>query len=136
MLIVLDTNVLISGLFNPFGAPGRILDLILAGEVHLAYDDRILAEYREIMLRPRFGFDPFLVRALVEYLAFSGKAVSALPLQANPIDPEDLPFAEVAVAARAQVLVTGNPTHFAFLHDLPVLSPGEFLEYWARQSGG
>jgi len=43
--LVLDTNVLVSGMINAFGAPGRIADLVRERHVELVVDDRILAEY-------------------------------------------------------------------------------------------
>lgn len=135
MLIVLDTNVLVSGLLNPFGAPGRILDLILTRSVRLAYDDRILAEYYDVLLRPRFGFETHMVRRLIDYLVFNGEAVNVPPLRVEAPDPDDLPFAEVAIGGHAKTLVTGNPAHFAFLQDPLVLSPADFLQYWAQESG-
>lgn len=52
MRIVLDTNVLVSGLLNPHGSPGRLLDHFLAGDITLLVDDRILAEYGEVLRRP------------------------------------------------------------------------------------
>lgn len=134
MLIVLDSNVLVSGLLNPFEPPGRILDLILVGTVRLAYDDRILVEYREVTRRPRFGFNPTLIKQLIDYLVFSGEPVNAAPLKADPPHPGDLPFAEVAIAAKARALVTGNAHHFAFLSDPPVLSPVDFLALWAEEN--
>jgi predicted nucleic acid-binding protein len=42
--VVLDTNVLVSTLLNNFGAPGGVLGLVLAGELIVAYDDRLPAE--------------------------------------------------------------------------------------------
>lgn len=134
MRIVLDTNVLVSGLLNPYGAPGRILDLILAGQVQIAYDDRILAEYQRVLMRPRFGFHPAHVRRLLDYLTFHGEAVSAppLPITETIPDPADLPFAEVAVYASVDALVTGNSSHFAFLAAPPVLSPPDFLAFWSK----
>ncbi len=134
MRIVLDTNVLVSALLNPFGAPGRLLDLILAGSVQMVYDDRILAEYREVLLRPRFGFEKQQVQRLLEYLIFTGEGVSSSPLNAEAPDADDLPFAEVAVSGNADALVTGNPGHFAFLTHPPVLSPAEFLQRWLERS--
>ncbi len=115
MLLVLDTNVLVSGLLNPIGAPGRIVDLILAGHLRLAYDDRILAEYRAVLLRSRFGFPPQAVEHLLGYITHTGEAIIAPPLTVEAPDPTDLPFAEVALAASACCLVTGNAPHFAFL---------------------
>jgi len=44
MKIVLDTNVLISGMLNPSGPPGRIVDFLRTEVLQLAVDDRILAE--------------------------------------------------------------------------------------------
>jgi len=58
MKIVLDTNVLVSALLSPFGPPARVLDLILVGDLIPVFDDRILAEYRQVLARERFGFDP------------------------------------------------------------------------------
>lgn len=133
MRIVLDTNVLVSALLNPFGAPGRVLDLILAGSVRIVYDDRILAEYREVLLRPRFGFEKQHVQRLMEYLIFTGEGVSAAPMAVEAPDLDDLPFAEVAVSGNADALVTGNPGHFSFVHQPPVLSPAEFLQFWLEK---
>lgn len=56
MRVVIDTNVMGSGVLNPHGSPGRILDAILSTTITVLHDDRILSEYREILLRPAFGF--------------------------------------------------------------------------------
>ena len=45
--IVLDTNVLVSAFLNPSGAPAQLLTLVLAGELKLLFDDRILAGYAD-----------------------------------------------------------------------------------------
>ena len=51
MSIVLDTNVLVSGLLRGGVPPGRIVDLVVTGQVRVALDGRILAEYRDVLLR-------------------------------------------------------------------------------------
>lgn len=133
MAIVLDTNVLVSGVLNAYGAPGRILDFVLAGSVQIAYDDRLLGEYADVLSRPRFGFEPTRIRALLAYFRLSGLLVSATPLPGLAVtavpDPDDLPFAEVAVAAGVEALVTGNGRHFAFLsaYNVPVYTPADFV---------
>ena len=83
MLVVLDTNILVSALLSPFGPPARVLDLALTGEVQLAYDDRLLAEYHEVLARPKFGFTPSDVADLLEYLIVSGEPVTASPYSPN-----------------------------------------------------
>ncbi len=130
MRIVLDTNVLVSGLLNPHGSPGRVLDLLAAGAVVLLYDDRIISEYREVLSRTRFAFDPADVAAPLAFIEGVGEAVVAPPLNVALKDPDDVPFLEVAVAAAAHALVTGNVRHFSPTrgqHDVQVYTPPGLL---------
>ncbi len=131
--IVLDTNVLVSGLLSAYGHPGRIIDSLLMGSVGIVYDDRILGEYNDVLARPKFKFDPHRVSALLNFLKINGRFTPAPPLSqlnmAHVPDMDDLPFAEVAVAAKVDALVTGNTKHFSFLetYSVLVLSPAEFV---------
>ncbi len=135
--IVLDTNVLVSGLLNAYGPPGRVIDSLLMGSVGIAYDDRVWGEYNDVLARPKFKFDPHRVSALLHFLKMNGRFIPASPLsQLNSAlvpDMDDLPFAEVAVAANVDALVTGNVKHFSFLetYNVPVLSPTEFVQVWS-----
>jgi predicted nucleic acid-binding protein len=65
MKIVLDTNVVVSGLLQSQGNPAHVLTLALAGAVQVCHDKRILAEYAEVLARPRFKFDPKRVREVL-----------------------------------------------------------------------
>ena len=134
MNIVLDTNVLVSALLNPYGPPARILDLILLGKLIPLYDDRILHEYRQVLLRERFGFEPQAVEALLQYLELVGTKVVASPLakQKAAPDPEDLMFLEVALAGQAEVLITGNVRHFpsTIRQGIRVIEPAAFLAFF------
>ena len=58
MKIVLDTNVLVSGLLTPFGTCGAIVRMLTSDEFTLCVDSRILVEYDEVLHRPRFNIDP------------------------------------------------------------------------------
>ena len=124
MRIVLDTNVLVSALWTPAGNASLLLSQVIAGKLQLCYDYRILEEYRDVLLRPRFHFPPSLVRTLLDQIEKSGFSVVAAPLpDAVRGDPDDLPFYEVAKAAEA-VLITGNLRHFP--DDPGVMSPVEY----------
>ena len=130
MRIVLDTNVLVSGLLNPFGSPGRILDLVTAGDVVLLYDDRILSEYRAVLARDRFGFEVRDVHTFLTYVERHGEPVVARKVDVCLQGPDDLPFLEVAIAGGADVLVTGNVRHFrprGGKYRIKVQAPGTFL---------
>jgi len=128
--VVVDTIILVSGLISPHGPPGRIVDLILTDALQVAFDDRVLDEYLEVLSRPRFGFHIAQIDALLDYLEMAGMRVIAGTLRPNPLpDPTDLPFIEVAVACRAEALITGNADHFGCLkgYGVPVVAPRDFL---------
>lgn len=131
MLVVLDTNILVSALLSPFGPPARVLDLVLSGDIRAAYDDRLLAEYREVLARPKFSFAPEEVVVVLDYLETDGERVTARPLPCDLPDPDDLPFLEVAAQAEA-VLITGNTAHYpeAVRGGVRVVAPGEFVRTW------
>ena len=131
MLVVLDTNVVVSSLLKETGKPARVLDLALEGRFQLAYDNRILGEYEDVLARPELRIHPARAQAIISYLELAGKFVDASPLPAKGYsDPDDLPFAEVFISANADALVTGNLRHFAPLVEksLAVFSPADFLE--------
>jgi putative PIN family toxin of toxin-antitoxin system len=132
MRVVIDTNVLVSGTINPHGSPGRILDALLSEEIALLYDDRILGEYREVLLRPAFGFRREDVDTLLDFLESAGERVSAMATAGVILpDADDLPFLEVAMAGAADALITGNSKHFRprrGRHDVFVCSPADFVE--------
>lgn len=130
MRVVLDTNVVVSGLLNPHGAPGRVIDLLLNGQLVALYDDRILDEYRDVLLRPEFGFDPRDVKTFMEFVQGQGEGVAATPLGLTLPDEDDLPFLEVAASGAADALITGNRRHFVPVrrsHRVPVYTPQRLL---------
>lgn len=133
MRIVLDTNVLVSGLLSPTGPPGRIVDLVLAARLCLSFDDRILAEYRDVLARPRLRIDLGAAAAVLDFVEHSGMLIPAAPLAVELPDADDLPFLEVAVAGAVDALVTGNQRHYVprrGSHGATIQSPADFLARW------
>lgn len=131
MIIVLDTNVLVSGLLTPFGPPGRLVDQIVAMNVQVAFDDRIIDEYKSVLRRPKFQFNEQDIDAFIDHVTSYGIHVSATPLGSRNVpDPSDLPFAEVAVGANVDALVTGDKGHFDFLdsYRIAVVTPSELMQ--------
>jgi putative PIN family toxin of toxin-antitoxin system len=134
MTIVLDTNVLVSGLLKPYSSPAAILRLVVEGTVQLAYDLRILSEYLEVLKRPKFGFEKEGVDWFLALVEQEGLLVVGEPLKFHLPDPDDEPFLEVALSAKAAALVTGNKRHFPrrFFARVKILSPPEFLETYRK----
>ena len=127
---VFDTNVVISGILSPDGAPGKLLNAILDGLCQPVVTDSILAEYEDVMSRPKFRFPasrihPLLdaIRSLAVYAPFTPLThVATLP------DPDDLIFLEAAFSLNVPI-VTGNVRHFpkSAAGHIPILTPAAFL---------
>lgn len=135
MFIVLDTNVIVSALITPFGNAARILDMVIGGNLKLLYDDRILTEYREVLLRKKFGFAESDVNTVLEYIEAEGLRITSVIVNETLLDKTDVPFLEVAVSGKADALVTGNKRHFKIksVKGLKILSPDEFLKLWKQK---
>lgn len=129
MRAVIDTNVLISGLLSARAAPGAIVQQIVAGRLTAVFDDRILAEYRGVVVRPRLRIAPEDARLVLDALEAEGLNISAPPLPITLPDADDLPFLEVAAWADVP-LVTGNQRHFTpsrGKHTVEIVSAAEFV---------
>ena len=129
MRVVIDTNVIVSAILSRHSPPAEVLRLALQGELVPLYDHRILAEYGEVLARPVFSFDHVDIAGLMTGLERSGELVFAVPLRLDLPDPDDLPFAEVAIGGDADALVTGNARHFRPVGRLvDVLNPRELVD--------
>jgi putative PIN family toxin of toxin-antitoxin system len=127
--------VLVSGLLSPFGAPAQIVQMVLSGHVQICCDVRIVVEYRQVLERPRFKFDPAKVAIVLEQIESSGEVYSAPPLKEDLPDRGDNPFLEVAIEAGADYLVTGNTKHYPPDRRMKVnvVTPSEFLRAFGSE---
>jgi len=135
MIIVLDTNVIVSGILRPYSKAASILRLVATGAITLAYDLRIFSEYRDVLNRPKFTFAKEDIDAFLDQVEKEGVLVSVMPLKFRLPDPEDESFLEVALAGKATAIVTGNKRHFPKkeCEGTRILSPAEFLEAFASE---
>lgn len=131
MRIVLDTNVLVSAILTPAGAAHQILQLVFRGDLQACVDPRIKAEYREVLARGKFDFPQKMVEQFLEGLLENSTEVIAAAIPGFFPDEDDRVFVEVALAAHAQTLITGNARHFqgAKKLGLRVVTPREFLKH-------
>jgi uncharacterized protein len=134
--VVLDTNVLVSGILTPGGVCHRVLELVRDGVLLPCVDGRILEEYETVFRYPKLS--PVLAPAM-EILSFVRDAairVGAVPLSSDLPDASDLPFLEVASASSA-VLVTGNLRHFpaGARGNVTVTTPAGLLDRLRRPPG-
>jgi len=126
MKIVLDTNVLVSGLINPKGLPANILNLILNEKIIVLYDNRILREYEAVLSLRKFRFKKEIIEPLIDFIKHEGSFIAAEPLKIKFKDEDDKMFLEVAKSGDAEYLITGNIVHFP--NEQFIVTPGEFIE--------
>ena len=128
---VLDTSVLVSALISPGGPSAALVLELRAGAFELVACPTLLAELRDVLRREKFrryvteaeaGAYVDLIRHGATIL--DDPAPSARPLSA---DPDDEYLVDLARAAAADVLVSGD-AHLLDLRDrLPVMTPAQFL---------
>jgi putative PIN family toxin of toxin-antitoxin system len=135
MKVVLDTNVLVSGLLTPFGSSGEIVRMVFSNKLTLFLDARILSEYRDVLHRPKFSFNTDDISVLIEFIKHFGQFVSGQPLS-NPLpDRDDEPFFEVAIAGNVNALVSGNAAHYpaSLREGVRLFSPTEFVDFYRKK---
>lgn len=130
MKVVLDTNVIVSGFLKPRSIPARILRLVLQGDLNIVCNEHILAEYLEVLKRPKFELDLKRIEPILAFFRSRGIYASALPHSLNLPHHDDEPFLEAAISAGADALVTGNIRHFPQKDCMGVivLPPAEFVK--------
>jgi putative PIN family toxin of toxin-antitoxin system len=135
MRVVLDANVLVSGLLSPKGSPGQILEAWLHGRFDLCMSPPIFHELRRVLQYPRIqdrlknGQRDKLMATLAQTSLWVD---GVLMLEILKRDPSDNPYLACAVEARAEYLVTGNSAHFfeagEIFQGVQILSPRQFLD--------
>ncbi len=113
---VIDTNVLVSALLSSHddAATVQVVARLLSGDITPVYSGAVMAEYREVLRRKKFGFSPDAVDYLLAAITKFGLLVEPSPSGIALPDMKDLPFYEVVLEKRDDNarLVTGNLKHF------------------------
>jgi putative PIN family toxin of toxin-antitoxin system len=109
--IVLDTNIIVSGLISPSGPPARLLDLWDEDQLYtlISAEEQIVELMRVVdypKLRARLR--PGLVHDWVFTLRRFGLLLADLPTVNVSPDPNDNFLLAIAQAGRADLLVTGD----------------------------
>ena len=122
---VIDTNVIVSALItrSPQSPVLQVIQRILSGRVCT-----LLAEYKEVLARPKFNLEQETVETVISELLKHSLNVDAPPSGVVLPDPKDVVFYNVVLAKRddGAYLVTGNTKHFPACSF--VVTPREFLD--------
>jgi putative PIN family toxin of toxin-antitoxin system len=131
-LIVIDTNVMVSGLRSNRGASYRLLGLIGASDFEIALSVPLALEYEDVLKRTSsdLGLTHDDINRLLEF--WCGVAhLQDIHFLWRPVlrDPKDDHVLELAVGAGCGVIVTHNIRDFArsATFGVETIRPGEFL---------
>lgn len=143
MIVVLDTNVIISALLSPKGAPAEIIKRWEAGELDVVTSPPLIAELKralEYERVKRYLKQPQkMVAALVDQLEAVASVVAPAPsLDVIKEDPADNRVLECALAGNAFYIVTGD-AHLLNLKEyqgIVILNPGGYMALVRRGKQG
>ncbi|MEX1213610.1 putative toxin-antitoxin system toxin component, PIN family [Saccharospirillum sp.] len=139
LTVVLDTNVLISGLAFPGSTPGSIISAWRSGGLDVVLSEYILDELRRVMpkLQHRHGMSIEAIDDLVDIVRFWVQTVEPDDTEAVDIrDPFDKAILGTFFAAKrhhqARYLITGDKDLTSLAHRYNIITPAEF---WLKHGG-
>ena len=129
---VVDTNVFVSALWtkNEQSATFRVALLLQQEKFKALYNEEILAEYEEVLSRPKFNFPKEAIATIIAYVKEYGIHSDRVPYNEKMPDEDDRVFYEVALSKEDAYLITGNQKHFPVTPI--VVTPAEMLEILAK----
>lgn len=129
MRLVIDTNVVISGIFWK-GIPNKILKKWFDGEFEVFISAYILAEYEEVLKRIGSGLSLEEIREWIELIiTHSSIIIPSGKLNVIEADPDDDMFIECAFYGDADFIISGD-NHLLKLKEykgIKIVSPGQFV---------
>lgn len=137
--VVLDTNVLLSGIAYPASVSGKILAAWRHGSVQVIVSAYILEELRRVLprLAHRHGLGAAEIEDLVDILSIQADVVEPTADPEPELrDEDDQPVLGTLVSAArtagADYLITGDKDLLALAHRYPIVTPAQF---WASHGG-
>jgi len=108
MRVVIDTNVLISGVFFG-GPPAKILKAWHGGELQLVVSPEILEEYYEVCERISVRYPDIDIARILLLIAHNSQVLDAPPLAEQVSrDADDDKFLACAIASGTQIIISGD----------------------------
>jgi len=132
-LVVIDTNVILSGLLSRKGQSFKILQGILQDRVRFAISVPLILEY-EAVLKKKLDREIFTdedIDAFINYLCKVGEPIKVFYLWRPFLkDPYDDHILEVAIAANCKYIITYNKADFKIAEELGIraINPYEYME--------
>ena len=137
MRIVLDTNIIISGLLSESGPPGLLLRIWLEGKFELATSKAQLDELGRVLdyKKIRVRIPPDQAADFLGHIDALAIVVSALPSVDFSPDPDDNAILATAIKAQADFIVSGDKTDLLSLkkaEGIPIITARQAMEHFQK----
>jgi putative PIN family toxin of toxin-antitoxin system len=131
MRVVLDTNMLLSGLMYPHGPPGEIVRAWRESRFDIVLSIEQLTEIARVLSYPKIRkilkWDRVRIEGFIKQLYLRTEMVNITGISAIvPRDSKDSAILATLTAAGADYLVTGDKDLLALRGHYAVLTPAEF----------
>ncbi|MBI5196322.1 MAG: putative toxin-antitoxin system toxin component, PIN family [Nitrospirae bacterium] len=131
--IVLDTNVLYSGLYSSKGASFRVLQAIENGKLKIIISTTLLFEYEDVLKRNQMalGLSNHDTEKILNYFCLVSEHQKIYFLWRPRLsDPKDDHILELAIASGTKLIVTHNTKDFRGAEGFGVksITPKELME--------
>jgi putative PIN family toxin of toxin-antitoxin system len=127
--VVIDTNVVVSANLSDEGLPASILDLAANKKILMIVSEAVLAEYADVLRRPRLKLEPLKVENALGVIRSTSKLVKPKRRVKKSPDESDNRYYECAEAGKANFLVTGNAKDFPENHKgTQIVNPRQFID--------
>jgi putative PIN family toxin of toxin-antitoxin system len=123
---VIDTNIVVSAFISPNGKPAKILGMALNLEIQPFYCAEILAEYDEVLSRPKYNHSPEYRELIFRRILETWILIEPTKTYAPMPDETDRPFYDTARGAGA-ILITGNLKHYPASEPW-IMTPADFID--------
>lgn len=135
MRVVLDTNVLVSGIFFS-GPPSEILKAWWKGEIRFALTPEIIDEYVRVARILAEEFSGIEINPILTLLIANSDLVQSLPFP-NQVceDPDDDKFLVCALASKSRIIISGDK-HLLKLSGywgISILTPHAFIKLYLQK---
>ncbi|MEA3241615.1 MAG: putative toxin-antitoxin system toxin component, PIN family [Pseudomonadota bacterium] len=133
MFVVVDTNVVISGLLFG-GIPSRLVSLWKAGLIKPIFSKKILDEYLRVLAYPKFSLSEAEIAFLLKHEILPYFQAIDISSESHEViiesDPDDDKFLLCALTGTCDFIISGD-RHLLELksyHGTKIATPADFLE--------
>ena len=133
--LVVDTNIIVSGLMTTGTPPAQILDAVHGKKVVLLVSDEVVVEYLRVLEYPHIRkykqITDEAIRDLTSFFIEESERVEVLSPIKKSKDPDDDKFLSLALEGKADFIVTGDKADLLSLKEIdsiPILTARQALE--------